>query len=398
MRPSQTVNERLTAVRATQTVAGLVAALEDPSPAVATAAVGRLVQIVGQAAAPELRSMLLEADPAVVDAIAAALLQLKDESAVEIALAALHDEHYTRRLAAVRTLGVFAQPRTASSLCASLRDPVAGVRAAALGALARLGPGDANASECVPLLADPEPFVRLRAIHAITRVARRPGTLIAAAARDPDMEVRLEVAHHLGSLPDDAARSLLSDAAVRVREAAACSAGRAQLDALLALLRDDPSAEVRLAAAHTLGELDEERATDGLVAALEDSDDVVRAAATRALTQLLTPGEVIALLRAELGSPAAARRQAVVYALARVVRLGGPAGVIGRDLAGLTEDPEPRVRLALIHTATDLHADARPMMRYLAGDLNHTVRHAAEMWLVRNSQDSSSAGRARRHA
>jgi HEAT repeat protein len=378
------VNERLLAARASESSAQLIEALEDPSPEVARAAAFRLADVGGGNAASQLRSRLLDAEPIRVRAIAEALRRLGDEDAVDVAIAGLHEEPYTRRLAAVLALAVFADPRAAPGLRAALRDSVAGVKAAALDALAKLGPSEVTASECAPLLEDPEPYVRLRAVGAIARVARRPGRFLAVAARDPDCHVRIEVARHAASLPADAAQALLSDRELRVREAAARAAGTDHIDALMLLLGEDPSRDVRLAAAQSLGDLGEARAVTRLVAALEDPDDVVRVAAVRSLARLITPSGAMERLGAELRSPSAARRRVVVYALARMVAAGESEVPLMVDLARLVEDPDPDVRLAVIQTA-ELHRDPRPMVRYLAGDPDPTVQHAAQMWLARNS-------------
>jgi HEAT repeat protein len=378
------VNDRLLAARESGSSAELIAALDDPSPEVAKAAAARLAEVGGGEAAPELRSRLLRAEPARVGAIAAALRRLRDEAAVEAAIAGLHREPYTRRLAAARALAVFSDQRAAAALRAALRDPVGGVRGAALDALARLGTSEVSASECAPLLEDPVANVRLRAVEALARIARHPGRFLAVAAHDSDRQVRIQVARHAMSLPPEVAAALLSDHERRVREAAARGSGKDQLGALVAVVVDDPSSEVRVAAAQTLGELGDPRAVTALLPALEDADDVVRVAALRSLALLVTPAVAMELLRAELHSPSATRRRASVYALARMILSGESAECLTGDLARLVEDPDADVRLALIQTA-ELLSDPRPMVAYLTGDSDITVRHAAEMWLARRS-------------
>ncbi len=378
------VNERLLAARESDSSTELTAALDDPSPEVAKAAAARLADVGGMQATRELRARLLCAEPARVGAIAAALTRLHDEPAVDAAIAGLHDEPYTRRLSAARALAVFSAPRAAPALRAALRDSVAGVRAAVLDALAALGPSEVTASECAPLLQDPVMHVRLRAVQAVARTARHPGRLLAVAAHDADHQVRIEVARHAMSLPSDVTRALLSDHERRVREAAARGSGKGQLGALVDVLAKDPSSEVRLAAAQTLGDLGDPCAADGLLDALEDADDVVRVAALRSLARLVTPAGAMERLRAELHSPMGTRRRATIYALARMILAGESAGPLMADMAPMVADPDADVRLALIQTA-DLLSDPQPMITYLTGDSDPTVRHAAEMWLARRS-------------
>lgn len=250
-----------------------------------------------------------------------------------------------RRLAAATALGVLANPVAESALRAALEDDVAGVRAAALQALGPIGLNSA-AADCAGLLSDREPFVRIAAVRAVGRTASRPGRLLALAAHDDDHVVRLEVARHVGALPEQAASLLFGDRDVRVREAAAQSAGIGQLAALRRLVTEDTSSDVRRSAALTLGRLGGEGHADALVPALEDPDALVRAATLRALTRLLTRAGVVRRLCAELLSDCPARRRVSLYALARL-----EAVEAAEEVARISDDPDPGVRLALIHAA-----------------------------------------------
>lgn len=375
---------RLDAVRASRSADELTAALDDSSPEVARAAIGALAELDAARAAGELRARLLVADLSLVGDIAGALRRLGDREATAVAIAGLREQPYTRRLAAARALGVLGGPRAAEALRAALGDEIAGVRVAALRALGAIGRHADPDGACARLLSDPDPHVRLSAVQAVARTAAHPGMVIAPAAGDADRLVRLEVARHLAGLPKEPASRLLADGDLRVREAAAEAAGVGQIDQLARMLVEDPAADVRHAAARTLGELLRPSMAGALVPGIEDPDAIVRAAVLRALARALGRAGAIERLCAELSSPRPARRRAAVYALARLEATEAAAAV-----RGLADDPDAGVRLALLHSAGALLDETEPLARRLAHDPDLTVRHAAELSL------SSSASRDR---
>ncbi len=374
---------RLRAVSESQSTAQLTAALDDSSPEVARAAIRRLSEHDGAIVADELRARLLSCDLSLVRDIAGGLRRLGDRRAGEIAIAGLTEEPYTRRLAAARALGVLGGPEAIAPLRATLEDQIAGVRIAALDALGRIGAGpDAETAEaCARLLADPLAQVRIAAVRTVAVTAAEPGSLLAAAAGDEDRLVRLELARHTAALPKRAAAALLADPELRVREAAALAAGTREAPILGALLTGDDSIDVRHAAAKALGGLGDQHLADLLVPALEDRDAIVRMATVRALEQLLTDAGAARRLCRELAHGRPERRRATLYALANLDASAAAAGEITR----LADDPDPDVRLALIHTADTLIVDAEPVISGLAADADATVRNAAEMWLLRHS-------------
>jgi len=117
--------ERLRAVQATRAPGELVASLDDPSPEVVRAAIARLVDLEGQRAAGALRDRLFEVDLSLVADVAGALRRVGDSEAVEVAVEALGDGRYSRRLAAVRALGALDDPRAGEPLQRMLDDDVA---------------------------------------------------------------------------------------------------------------------------------------------------------------------------------------------------------------------------------------------------------------------------------
>ena len=338
---------RLRAVQASRSPQELTDALDDPSPEVVRAAIGRLTELEGPRAADALRARLLDADLSLVADFANALKRIGARGVVEAATAALGDERYSRRLAAVRALGALGDRRAVAHLRTKLDDDVAGVRAAALDALAQLGDGTSVGADCARLLTDPVPHVRIAAVRAVARLVTHPGEQLASAADDEDRLVRLEVAKHVAGLPEPSAQALLADPNLRVREASAASAGLRQLGVLSVLLIEDP-------------------------------DALVRAAVLHALERLLRRDGAARRLCDELVCERPERRRAAVYALARLnTRERGP------ELSRLADDPDPDVRLALIHSAEALYDEPQPLMRYLAADSDPGVRQAAEMWLLR---------------
>lgn len=382
MRSTRTsdATKRWRSALASQSSAELIRALDDPSPEVARAAIHRLAEVDPRSAATALRARLLDADPSLAAEIATVLRGLGDAGVTELAIAGLRGEPYSQRVAAARALTALGERRAIDELRAALRDEIAAVRVASLDALAQIAHGEGVGRDCARLLADTDALVRTAAVRAVARTAPRAGTMLATAAADPDRVVRVEVARHLAGLPERVATALLTDPDLRVREAAVQAAGAGQTPLLAAILADDPAGDVRRAAARTLGTVGDARAAELLVRGIDDSDAMVRAAVLRALERLLTRAGAIRRLRRELQSPQPLRRRAGLYALARLNADGADL-----DLQRLVGDIDPDVRLALVHTADALMRDPTSLTRRLAADPDFTVRHAAEMWLLRTA-------------
>ena len=349
----------------------LTASIDDPSPDVARAAIGRLVELEGADAEPVLEARLLESDLSIVADIARALKPVASTRTIELAVSGLSEDVYTRRLAAARVLGLIGDRSAIGPLRRALEDEVAGVRVEVLGALAKLRAGDA-AADCARRVSDPCAQVRLAAVRTAVAIGD-PGVVLEAAAGDSETVVRLEVAHHLGRLPALVAAALLADPDAQVREAGARSAGIRQLDALAGLLRTDSISAVRRAAARRLGELGADGVEQvALISGIEDRDAIVRAAVLRGLEQALGRPGAIERLIAELASRRPERRRAAVFALGRARALEASC-----DVWRLADDPDLDVRLALILVAADVLPDPEPLLRYMATDPNSAVRHSA---------------------
>ena len=144
---------------------------------------------------------------------------------------------------------------------------------------------------------------------------------------------------------------MLADRNPSVREAAARTAGSRHAEQLAAVLIEDPSSDVRRAAATTLGHLADGRTADWLISALEDGDAIVRAAVLRALVDLLTRAGAVRRMSAELVAERPQRRRAILYTLAHLHARESAA-----DVRRLADDPEPDVRLAVRHMSPTLYS------------------------------------------
>jgi HEAT repeat protein len=174
-----------------------------------------------------------------------------------------------------------------------LADPDPSVRAAAVGALARLGA--LTVADAVAALADDAPAVRRRAVEAALEVrgngsrSALPAALTAALA-DPDPLVAVGAAWFAGerryrsAVPELVTLATTHDDA-RCREAAVAALGAigdpAGLDAVLHALTDRPT--VRRRATVALAGFDDPRVEPALRGAAEDRDWQVRQAADELL-------------------------------------------------------------------------------------------------------------------
>ena len=180
-----------------------------------------------------------------------------------------------------------------------LGDPDAGVQAAALGALARLG--ELTADDVARALQSGPVAVRRRAVDAAPGVRGRGSrsvlpTAVIGALDDPDPLVVVGAAWFLGERRHRPALAPLVAVATghedtRCREAAVAALGAigdpAGLPAVLAALGDKPT--VRRRATVALAGFDDPRVEAGLRAAAEDRDWQVRQAAQELLDVATTP-------------------------------------------------------------------------------------------------------------
>ena len=149
------------------------------------------------------------------------------------------------------------------------------------------------------------------------------------------------------------------------------SADTGVVEALIARLQDE-NAEVRRAAAHSLGRLKDPRAVPGLIGALRDSDPEVRESAAEALAEF-EDSRAIQPLVALLSDPSTDVRHSALEALSRFEE-GVPPGVVIRLLG----DADPEVRHEAAHLAGKLRdRSATPALVKLISDPSSDVRQAA---------------------
>jgi HEAT repeat protein/beta-lactamase regulating signal transducer with metallopeptidase domain len=149
------------------------------------------------------------------------------------------------------------------------------------------------------------------------------------------------------------------------------SADTGVVEALIARLQDE-NAEVRRAAAHSLGRLKDSRAVPGLIGALKDSEPNVRASAAEALAEF-EDSRAIAPLATLLNDPSTEVKQGALEALSHFED-GVPSSAVIRSLS----DPDAEVRHKAAHLAGKLRdRSATPALAKLVGDPDSDVRQAA---------------------
>ncbi len=209
-------------------------------------------------------------------------------------IALLEHESRSVRLNAASALGQLESVAAARPLLKLLKDPDEGVRAMAAHALGQIGVPWV-APELLPLLDPKAGNARASALIALKRLAN-PATTIPLIERLNDSERvdRTYIAFTLGEIGDaratNALVACLSEGNASLVHAAARSLGmigdRRAVPHLLELLENNDSAELHVIVAEALGEIDDQRAVEPLIAALADPKRKVVMAAATALGRL----------------------------------------------------------------------------------------------------------------
>jgi HEAT repeat protein len=208
------------------------------------------------------------------------------------------------------------------------------------------------------------------------------------ALHAPDTDVSSTAKNEVRNTPLPAAKHATADTAV--------------VAALIGRLKDE-DADVRAAAAESLGKLEDSRAVPGLIAALSDREAKVRAAAAESLAKFTDPRAVSALSALLADADVEVRKQALdalseyesgVPAAGIIRLLSDPDADLRRDaahalarvgdrsagaaLAPLVRDPSPDVRQAAIEAIAELHdvSHAAAIVPALS-DANADVRQQA---------------------
>lgn len=315
-------------------VRGVPAAEQGPPHAEAAAAVAR---IGGEAGARALREILQTASPGAAaqspPAVAAALLeawQLGWRAPVAELAAFAADPSAATRWRALYSLARLRSARGAGPLLDALQDRDPAVRAVAARGVTRALADSAQldptgvAQRLRPLVADPDPQVRINALRALASF--RDSTLAGAVVpllADLDVGVAVQAETTLGALGGGAAvqalRGLVTSAVFAVRRQAAiglAEADSAAGSAAAAALAGDADWRWRSVAAEAFGAA---RSRGALEARLADPDGRVVTQALQALQRIVSDTDAALLLRARelLSHPDPAVRSVAADLLAR---------------------------------------------------------------------------------
>jgi HEAT repeat protein len=229
--------------------------------------------------------------------------------------------------------------------------------------------------------------VRYRAVAELDPSDAVERAFLVESLSDPSWRVRTAVVERLGGasepgpLVEPLARALVSERGIGARDAAAAVLVRIGAPAVPSLLArlDDPSAELRQAAASVLGQIGDRRAAAPLVARIEDPDPNVGVAAVEALSRI-GGGEAMAALRRAAARGEPALRLAAVEALA-AIRIW-PEGL---DATSLLADPALRRAAYRLLGA----CDEPGLMAHIAAGLAERSRTAREAALAAVGQQRS---------
>src|SRR5688572_27473889 len=295
----------------------------------------------------------------------------------------LHGKDPVARLHIINILSRFPKPEVSRALQQQLKDGNKQVRAAALGALARMsGPFDMEL--LCTLLRDPEIDVQNKAIDAVIR-ANDPETIkyLIPVLKDENEYARRAAVEVLNEIGDaKSVKDLLeavSDDDWWVRSRAADALGKIGgpkvIDAVLHLV-GDPDEDVRRAAVEILNQTKDDRAVGHLIDATRDKDWWVSERAVDALAEIGSKRSVPRLLEMLETTPAKSL-PVVVRALGRL----GDHKVIDAVLPLLNRE-EKDIRLEAISSLAKL-ADERRLenirvqIQAQTGTSEQTVAQAA---------------------
>ncbi len=286
--------------------------LKDPVPTVRVRAIRALAKMRARDYAPQLVPVLADGFPGIGNDAAEALGALENPEVVPAIKAMLDSKDVGTRVAAAYAIGCMEV--TVPELLPLLKDPDPEARQKAVRALGRAGDRSA-AAEIRPLLKDEIPWVRAAAVEAIGRLGGKDDeNAVLALSKDPDVLVQERAWVALGTMGAVGARKALKEA----------------------LNQGEP--RIRAAALQALGRIPDSVPEDAVRALLTDADALVRETALDALmrSDSRTSG---AAVRELLRDPEPRVRKKAAEALEVLDQGGDPS-----DLLRLLEDPNPWIR------------------------------------------------------
>lgn len=213
--------------------------------------------------------------------------------------------------------------------------------------------------------------VLLGTILVAPGVSGKAGSVLFANQLQRDPQDKASAADNTSPEPSSQAPAVAATAAQSTVSVRDTNADTGVVNALIARL-DDENADVRRAAASSLGKLKDSRAVPGLIGALKDRDAKVRAAAAEALAEF-EDARAIAPLTDLLNDQSTEVKQSALEALSHFED-NLPSAPIMRLLADQDED----VRQNAAHLAGKLHdRSATGPLAKLLGDPSANVREAA---------------------
>ena len=266
-------------------------ALRDADSLVRAAAAYALARAGCRDAAPALVNLLKDPERNVRLAAAVALGSLGDAQTVEPLIKLLDDKDWEIRGAALESLGKLGDTRAFQSVARHLEDADQEVREVAADALGRVG----NASiveKLVLTMVDAHSGVRQAAARALAKIDPGWETSDRVQRLLPEIQAALK---NRDSSVQSAAAGLLRRVTTTNTGESGLSLASSQNDAerkqnivarILQELLRDTDADLRCAAAETIGRMQLTACADGLKAALNDADQRVQRAAQNAFAKL----------------------------------------------------------------------------------------------------------------
>jgi len=250
-------------------------------------------------------------------------------------------------------------------------------------------------SRVAKLLEEGIPAPRSRRMLAVASAAVILATIALApsvtgrSARANSVGAKVDTTETVAQAPDQPKNITEADAmqheSTKLPAMHLTSADSAVVIALIARLKDE-NAEVRAAAAHSLGKLEDPRAVPGLMAALKDTDPRVRSAAADALGEFRDP-RAIEALSAALGDANTEVKENVLNALSNYEEGVPTAGVVR-----LLSDSNAEIRHKAVHIVGQMKdRSAGPALAKLVKDPNADVRQAAIQALAELRDQSAAA-------